>query len=117
MDRTKKIWSIVLLCAEILLAVLIVVFTVAIAVALGTAKPQESREAALGWILIFAAIVYALPFIVGFWGSIGFVMSAINIKISPSKVIKGFSIGFCVFYSLILLACAAFIVYYHWTLF
>ena len=75
MDRTKKIWSIVLLCAEILLAVLIVVFTVAIAVALGTAKPQESREAALGWILIFAAIVYALPFIVGFWGSIGFVMS------------------------------------------
>ena len=114
MDRTKKIWSIVLLCAEILLAVLLVVLVIfADELVLGGMAASETKaEALVGVLLVIAALIYILPLVGMFFGAIGFVLSLVNIKIAQSKVIKGISIGFCVLYSLLLLAGVAFGVYF-----
>lgn len=112
MDRSKKIWSVVLLCALILLTVLIVLLAVGIGELFGSAETQDSREAAFGWLLVFAAIVYLLPLSLLFFGALGVIISGVNIKIAQSKVIKGISIGFCVLYSLLLLLGVALGVYY-----
>ena len=113
MDRTKKIWSIVLLCAEILLAVALVVLVIfADELVLGGMDASETKAEALGVLLAIAALIYILPLVGMFFGSIGFVLSLVNIKIAHSKVIKGISIGFCVLYSLLLLSGAVLGLYY-----
>ena len=113
MDRTKKIWSIALLCAEILLAVsLVVLVFFAKEIVFGGMVTSETKAEALGMLLLLAALAYVLPFVAMFFGAVGFVLSLVNIKIAQSKVIKGVSIGFCVLYSLLLLSGVALGVYY-----
>ena len=113
MEKTKKTWSIVLLCAEILLAVLLVLLVIfADEIVGGGMAASETKAEALGILLAIAALVYILPFVGMFFGAIGFVISGVCITIADDKIIRGISIGFAVLYLLLLLSGAALGVYY-----
>lgn len=113
MEKTKKTWSIVLLCSEILLAVLLVLLVIfADEIVGGGMAASETKAEALGVLLAIAALVYILPFVGMFFGAIGFVVSGVCIAIAQNKIIKGISIGFCALYSLLLLSGAALGLYY-----
>ena len=114
MDRSKKIWSVVLLCALILLTVLIVAVTFfADDFISGTMQSQDTRMGAFVMFLLIAMLLASfLPIVMMFFGTIGVIISGVNIKIAQSKVIKGISIGFCALYSLLLLLGVALGVYY-----
>lgn len=103
MDKTKKIWSIVLLCLQILLVVCMVIFTFCV---IGLFDEGEAlvKTSGIGWLLVMAAIIYAIPMVCGFLGSIGFVISLANVKIAQSKAMKIVSICFSIFYGIVLLA-------------
>ena len=112
MDRTKKIWSIVLLCALILLTVLLVVFVFFAKELVFEMVDLKTKAEALGMLFLLLALTYVLPLMAMFFGAIGSILSLVNIKISQSKVIKVISIGFCVLYSLLFLSSAVIGLYY-----
>ena len=113
MDRTKKIWSIVLLCTEILLAVLLVLLVIfADEIVGGGMAASETKAEALGMLLAIAALVYILPLVGMFFGAVGFVISGVCITIADDKIIRGISIGFAALYFLIMISGAALGVYY-----
>ena len=104
MNKNKKVWSVVLLCAEILLAVflaLLIIFGGALMV--DGADSVDTKVEALGWLLVLSAILMLLPQLCLFFGALGLALSIANVKISESKAIKGISIGFIVLFSLVLL--------------
>ena len=111
MDKRKKIWSIVLLCLQILLVVCMVICTFDV-IELFDEGEDLVETSGIGWLLVMAALALAIPTVYGFLGSIGFVISLANVKIAQSKAMKIVSICFSVLYGLVLLACALFVIQY-----
>ena len=111
MDKRKKIWSIVLLCVQILLVVCMVICTFGV-IELFDEGEDLVQTSGIGWLLVMAALAFVIPIVCGFLGSIGFVISLANVKIAQSKAMKIVSICFSVFYGLVLLACALFFIQY-----
>ena len=103
MDKTKKIWSIILLCLQILLVACMVLVTWSMLDFFDRGSELDGT-AGIAWLLVVAALVFAIPTVFGFFGSAGLIVSIINIKIAQSKIIKVISICFSVFYGIILLA-------------
>lgn len=101
MSKAKKIWSVVLLCALILIAVCMVAFVLGIG-KIFDAEPESSIAGAISVLLVVAAFVFALPMLCGSLAAVGIIIAIVNIKISQSRIIKGISIGFAALYGLIL---------------
>ncbi len=110
MSRTKKIWSVILLCVLVFIAVCMVAFFLGIG-EIFDIDTEQKKAAGIGIILVAFAAMVATPMICGFLASVGFVIAIVNVKISEYKVVKGISIGFAVLYGIILLCAFAMGVY------
>ncbi len=104
MNKTKKIWSVILLCAEILLAVFVgLLILLGGTLIIEGGDNIDSKAEALGWLMALAAILISVPQLCLFFGALGLTLSIISIKISESGIIKGISIGFVALFSVVLL--------------
>ena len=102
----KKVWSIVVLCILLALAVFLCCLAVATADKMDTVQNADPSNDALpgasfvagvfaGFSLGFGFV--AVSMIVSF---VGFSLSCLNMIIAPNRIVRAFSIGFLVIYSI-----------------
>ena len=103
---SKKTWSMILLC--VLAALLIVLCVVGLEMkenlrALEHAEPTDGLIPGAGILtFIYANLSFCFGFLITAMAisCLGFLISCLNISIAPNRVIKSFSVGFLVMYSI-----------------
>ena len=102
---SKKTWSMILLCISAVLLIVLCVMGVKMKESLAALEHAEPTDGVIpgAGILTF---VYARLSYLGFWviimvlSSIGIWISCLNISIAHNKVMKSFSVGFLILYSI-----------------
>ena len=102
----KKVWSIAVLCVLAALMIFLCVFGFATAAQMDALQNADPSDDALPG-ASFGARVFvgfslgfgftAITMIVSF---VGFSLSCLNMVLAPNRIVKGFSIGFLVIYSI-----------------
>lgn len=102
---SKKTWSMILLCISAVLLIVLCVMGVKMKESLAALEHAEPTDGVIpgAGILTF---IYAKLSYLGFWvitmalSSIGIWISCLNISIAHNKVMKSFSVGFLILYSI-----------------
>lgn len=102
----KKIWSIVVLCILFALAVFLCFFAVATADTMDTVQNADPSNDVLPGASFVAGVFVSFSLGIGFAAVsmivsfVGFSLSCLSMIIAPNRIVKAFSIGFLVIYSI-----------------
>lgn len=102
----KKIWSIVVLCILFALAVFLCFFAVATADKMDAVQNADPSNDVLPGASFVAGVFVSFSLGIGFAAVsmivsfVGFSLSCLSMIIAPNRIVKAFSIGFLVIYSI-----------------
>jgi hypothetical protein len=105
-DMTKKTWSVVLLCVLAVLLIVLCAVGFKIQKSLETLEHADASNGVIPGAGMLTLVYANLSLYFGFLMTmlmisfVGFLISCLNISIAPDRVIKGFSVGFLVLYSI-----------------
>ena len=103
---SKKIWSMILLCVLAALLIVLCVVGMEMKESLDALEHTDSTDGVVPGAGILTCIYANLSLCFGFLMTtltisfVGFLISCLNISIAPDRVVKGFSVGFLVLYSI-----------------
>lgn len=102
----KKIWSIVILCILAAMVIFLCLFAVGIANKMEAVQNADPSNDALPGASFVAGVFVSFSLGIGFAAVsmiisfVGFSLSCLNMLLAPNRIVKGFSIGFLVIYSI-----------------